>query len=144
MAYRSWFLFMMVLVSASVVGERYMMAVMVGPIKAELQLSDTQIGLAKDLAIAIIYIIAVIPLARLADRWSKRKMVAVAATIWSVAVLFCGFAKNLRTKYDAEDIAQRLEITRYLAYSDYNKAVMNLEDAIGVRIEKALSGSLSK
>ena len=94
MAYRAWFLFVMVLVSASVVGERYMMAVMVGPIKADLHLSDTQIGLAKDLAIAIVYIIAVIPFARLADRWSKRKMVAIAATVWSIAVLLCGLAKN--------------------------------------------------
>ena len=94
MAYRAWFLFIMALLSASVVGERYMMAVMVGPIKAELHLSDTQIGLAKDLAIAIVYIIAVIPLARVADRWSKRKMVAIAATVWSFAVLLCGFAKN--------------------------------------------------
>jgi MFS family permease len=94
MAYRGWFLFVMVLVSASVVGERYMMAVMVGPIKADLGLTDTQIGLAKDLAIAIVYILAVMPLARLADRWSKRKMIALAATVWSVAVLLCGFAKS--------------------------------------------------
>jgi MFS family permease len=94
MAYRSWFLFIMTLVSASVVGERYMMAVMVGPIKAELHLSDTQIGMAKDLAIAIVYIIAVIPLARMADRWSKRKIVAIAASIWSVAVLLCGLARS--------------------------------------------------
>lgn len=94
MAYRSWFLFVMVLVSASVVGERYMMAVMVGQIKADLHLSDFQVGLAKDLAIAIVYIIAVIPIARLADRWSKRKMVAIAATVWSAAVLLCGLAKN--------------------------------------------------
>ena len=94
LAYRSWFLFIMVLLSASVVGERYMMAVMVGPIKAELHLSDTQVGLAKDLAIAIVYIIAVIPLARVADRWSKRKMVAIAATVWSFAVLLCGLAKS--------------------------------------------------
>ena len=94
LAYRSWFLFIMALLSASVVGERYMMAVMVGPIKAELQLSDFQIGLAKDLAIAIVYIIAVIPLARVADRWSKRKMVAIAATVWSAAVLLCGLAKS--------------------------------------------------
>lgn len=94
MAYRSWFLFVMVLVSASVVGERYMMAVMVGPIKKELLLTDFQIGLAKDLAIAIVYIIAVLPLARLADRWSKRKVVAISAAIWSVAVLVCGAAKS--------------------------------------------------
>lgn len=97
LAYRSWFLFIMTLVSASVVGERYMMAVMVGPIKAELHLSDTQIGLAKDLAIAIVYIIAVIPLARLADRWSKRKMVAIAAAVWSFAVVLCGLAKSFPT-----------------------------------------------
>jgi MFS family permease len=94
MAYRSWFLFVMTLVSASVVGERYMMAVMVGPIKAELHLSDFQIGMAKDLAIAIVYIVAVIPLARMADRWSKRKIVALAASVWSVAVLLCGLAKS--------------------------------------------------
>lgn len=94
MLYRSWFMFVLVLVSASVVGERFMMAVMVGPIKAELKLSDTQIGLAKDLAIAIIYVIAVLPLARIADRWSKRKVVAIAATIWSLAVLICGSAQG--------------------------------------------------
>lgn len=94
LAYRGWFLFVMMLVSASVVGERFMMAVMVGPIKAELHLSDTQIGLAKDMAVTLVYIVAVIPLARLADRWSKRKIVAMAAMTWSVAVLLCGQAKT--------------------------------------------------
>jgi MFS family permease len=94
LAYRGWFLFVLILVSASVVGERFMMAVMVGPIKKELLLSDTQIGLAKDMAIALVYIIAVLPLARLADRWSKRKIVAISAAVWSVAVLVCGAAKG--------------------------------------------------
>ena len=94
MAYRGWFLFIMVLVSATVVGERYMMAVMVGPIKADLGLSDTEIALAKDMAIALVYITAVIPLARLADKWSKRKIVAIAAAVWSVAVIVCGLAKS--------------------------------------------------
>lgn len=94
LAYRSWFMLIMVLLSASVVGERFMMAVMVQDIKADLKLSDTQIGLAKDLAIAIVYIIAVIPLARVADKWSKRKIVAIAATVWSAAVLLCGLAKG--------------------------------------------------
>jgi predicted MFS family arabinose efflux permease len=94
LAYRSYFLFMMVLVSASVVGERYMMVVMVEPIRRELHLSDTAIGLAKDMAIAIVYILAVVPLARLADRWSKRKVVAIAAVVWSAAVLLCGSART--------------------------------------------------
>jgi predicted MFS family arabinose efflux permease len=94
LAYRSYFLFIMVLVSASVVGERYMMVVMVEPIRHELHLSDTAIGLAKDLVIAIVYILAVVPLARLADRWSKRKVVAIAAVTWSFAVLLCGTARG--------------------------------------------------
>jgi predicted MFS family arabinose efflux permease len=94
LAYRSWFLLLLVLVSASAVGERYMMAVMVGPIKEELKLSDTQIGLAKDMALALAYIIAVLPLARVADRWSKRKLVAISAAVWSVAVVICGTAKG--------------------------------------------------
>jgi MFS family permease len=94
LAYRSWFLFVMMLVSASVVGERFMMSVMVGPIKADLGLSDTEIGLAKDLAVTLVYIFAVIPLARLADRWSKRKLVAIACATWSVAVLLCGQARS--------------------------------------------------
>ncbi len=93
-AYRAWLLFVLVLVSASVVGERFMMAVMVGPIKADLNLSDTEIALAKDMVIAIVYILAVLPLARLADRWSKRKIVAISAAIWSAAVLICGAANS--------------------------------------------------
>ena len=94
LAYRSYFLLMMVLVSASVVGERYMMVVMVEPIRRELHLSDTAIGMAKDMIIAIVYILAVIPLARLADRWSKRKVVSIAAVVWSSAVILCGSAKS--------------------------------------------------
>ncbi|GAA0319123.1 MFS transporter [Sphingomonas oligophenolica] len=94
LAYRSYFLLMMVLVSASVVGERYMMVVMVEPIRHELHLTDTAIGMAKDMIIAIVYILAVIPLARLADRWSKRKVVGMAAVVWSSAVILCGSAKS--------------------------------------------------
>lgn len=94
LGYRAWFLFVMMLLSASVTGERFMMAVMVGPIKADLGLSDTEIGLVKDLAVTMVYVLAVIPLARLADRWSKRKIVAIAAATWSLAVLVCGQAKS--------------------------------------------------
>ncbi len=93
-AYRAYFLLVMVLLSASVVGERYMLVVMVEPIRREFGLSDTAIGMIKDLAIAAVYIVAVIPLARIADRQSKRKVVAVAALVWSAAVVMCGAAKS--------------------------------------------------
>lgn len=94
MAYRAWFLLVMVLVSASVLAERYMMSVMVEPVRRDLGLSDFEIGLVKDLAITAVYVLAVIPVARLADRHSKRKIVAAAAVIWGGAVMICGLAKN--------------------------------------------------
>lgn len=94
MAYRSWFLFVMILVSASVMAERYMMSVLVEPIRRDLGLSDTQLGMVKDLAITAVYVIAVIPVARLADRHSKRKIIAAAAVVWGIAVMICGLAKN--------------------------------------------------
>jgi MFS family permease len=94
MAYRAYFLFIMVLVSAAVVGEHYMLIVLVEPIRRELHLSDTAIGVVKDLIIAIVYVVAIVPVARLADRGSKRRVVAIAATIWSIAVIVCGFARG--------------------------------------------------
>jgi predicted MFS family arabinose efflux permease len=94
MAYRSYFLFVMVLVSACVVSERYILFVLVEPIRHDLGLSDTQIGLVKDLILAIVYIIAVIPFARMSDQWSRRGIVAGAALLWSASVLVCSAARG--------------------------------------------------
>ncbi len=58
----------------------------------------------------------------------------------SAAAGLAGYAKGKRFKYDAEDGVQRNEITRYQAYADYNKALMGLEDAVGIRVERILNG----
>jgi outer membrane protein TolC len=54
------------------------------------------------------------------------------------------YAKFKRAQYDAEDNMSILQISRYEAYSKYNEALMDLEDVIGVRIEKALHGIRDK
>ena len=94
LGYRSYFLLMMVLVSACVVAERYTLVVMVEPIRHDLHLSDTQIGMVKDFALAIVYILAVIPLAHLSDRMSRKRIVAAAALIWSLSVMLCSAARG--------------------------------------------------
>jgi predicted MFS family arabinose efflux permease len=94
LGYRSYFLLVMVLVSACVVAERYILVVLVEPIRRDLHLSDTEIGLVKDLVIAVIYIVAVIPLARLSDRWSRKRIVAIAALVWSFSVILCSAARG--------------------------------------------------
>jgi predicted MFS family arabinose efflux permease len=94
LGYRSYFLLIMVLVSACVVAERYILFVLVEPIRRDLHLSDFQIGMVKDFILAIVYVLAVIPLAHLSDRWSRKRIVAIAALTWTVSVAICAFAKG--------------------------------------------------
>ena len=53
-----------------------------GPIRADLQISDTQIS------------VLGIPIARLADQYSRRNIIAAGVAAWSLACAACGLAKN--------------------------------------------------
>jgi predicted MFS family arabinose efflux permease len=77
--------------------DRYVLAILVEPIKAELRLSDTQIGLLTGAAFAILYSTLALPIARLAERKSRVTIVAIAIAVWSVATLTCGFATGFLT-----------------------------------------------
>ena len=73
-------------------------------------------------------------------RTTQREVSEDLKKVESAAAGLAGYAKGKRFKYDAEDGIQRNEITRIQAYADYNKALMGLEDAIGVRVERILNG----
>jgi hypothetical protein len=49
------------------------------------------------------------------------------------------YTRPKRMQYEFSDLAQQMEIGRSEARADYNKALMALEDAVGVRIEKILA-----
>lgn len=93
-AYRGYVLFLTVLVGATSMLDRQIMSILVEPIRKELQLDDTQIGMLTGLAFAVVYVIASIPAARLADRWSRRSVIAISIGSWSVMTAVCGFAGN--------------------------------------------------
>ena len=93
-AYRSYILFLTVLVGGVSMLDRQIMSILVEPIRKELALDDTHIGTLTGLAFALVYVIASIPTARLADRWSRRNVVAIAIGSWSVMTAVCGFAQN--------------------------------------------------
>ena len=59
-------------------------------IKVDLKLTDTQLGLLGGLYFALLYTILGIPLARLAERFSRVKIIAVAIFIWSGFTGLCG------------------------------------------------------
>ena len=70
----------------------------------------------------------------------KRKLDDSVAKVKGAGAGLTDYAKSKRTQYERDDQTQKMEIGRYAAFADYNKALMALEDAIGVRIEKALNG----
>lgn len=74
--------------------DRYILAILLEPIKADLHLSDTQLGLLSGLAFAVFYATLGIPVARLADRSNRRNIIAVALTLWSGMTALCGLAGN--------------------------------------------------
>ncbi|RYG14155.1 MAG: MFS transporter [Burkholderiales bacterium] len=74
--------------------DRQIMALMIEPIKRDLAITDTQVSLLIGLAFAVFYTLLGIPIARLADRHSRRVVIAAGVTIWCVMTALCGLARN--------------------------------------------------
>lgn len=70
--------------------DRQILAVLLEPIKADLGVSDTAMGFLTGTAFAIFYATAGIPVARLADRWVRRNVLALGLTVWSAMTVACG------------------------------------------------------
>lgn len=92
--YRAVVLAMLLLVYSFNFLDRQILGILAIPIKADLQLSDTQLGLLGGLAFAILYSTLAIPLAMLADRTSRTWVITVALVIWSGFTALCGVAAN--------------------------------------------------
>ena len=90
--YRNYVLFMLVWVSILNFVDRQILAILLEPIRAEFGLSDTQLGFLTGFSFALFYAIMGIPLARLADRSSRRNLIAAVITLWSVMTAVCGAA----------------------------------------------------
>lgn len=73
--------------------DRQILNLLVGPIKRDLLLSDTQMSLLMGFSFALFYTICGIPLGRLADSTSRRGLVAVGILVWSFMTALCGMAK---------------------------------------------------
>ena len=76
--------------------DRQIVNILAEPIRLELGLSDTQIGLMTGLAFALFYTVLGIPIARYADRptTNRPRIIAIALATWSLMTALCGFAQN--------------------------------------------------
>lgn len=76
--------------------DRQIVSILAEPIKNDLGLSDTQLGLMTGLAFALFYVTLGIPIARYADRPTANRvgLISLSLVLWSGMTVACGFAQN--------------------------------------------------
>ena len=94
LGYRSYVLVVLVIVYTFNFIDRQIVGILAVPIKAELHLSDSQLGLMGGLAFALFYTFLGIPIARLADRISRTGIMTAALALWSLMTALCGFTQS--------------------------------------------------
>jgi MFS family permease len=93
-AYRAWVLFVLIVVYTFNFIDRQIVSILAGPIKAELGLTDTQLGLMVGVAFGLFYATLAVPIAWLADRYSRVWIMTLSFGIWSLFTAGCGIAGN--------------------------------------------------
>lgn len=76
--------------------DRQIVNILAEPIKGELGLSDTQLGLLAGPAFAVFYAVLGIPIARYADNAKTNRvwLISICLAVWSGMTAICGFAQN--------------------------------------------------
>src|SRR5262245_42887015 len=74
--------------------DRGILTLLVEPIKQDRQLSDVQMSLIMGFAFTFFYAVLGLPVARLVDRKSRKVIMTVGITIWSLMTMLCGLASN--------------------------------------------------
>lgn len=79
--------------------DRVLIYFMFTPIKAEMKFSDLQLGLLGATSFAIFYTVLGIPFGRLADRGSRKKLIAGGLAVWSLFSGLTGFTHSFETMF---------------------------------------------
>ena len=91
----SWYV-LMVLVVVYILNfiDRQILSILAVDIKADLGLTDADMGFLGGAAFAVFYALFGIPLGRLADNWSRVKLLSIGLALWSIMTALSGFARN--------------------------------------------------
>jgi MFS family permease len=93
-SHQSYALFLLTLTYTINIIDRNILIILLEPIKAEMMLSDTQIGFLTGFSFAIFYAVMGIPLAILADRSNRKNIIAVTLALFSFMTFLCGMVVN--------------------------------------------------
>ena len=91
----SWYV-LMVLVVVYILNfiDRQILSILAVDIKADLGLTDADMGFLGGAAFAVFYALFGIPLGRLADNWSRVKLLSIGLALWSIMTALSGFTRN--------------------------------------------------
>lgn len=76
------------------IADRYMISVLIEPIKADLHISDSEVAFLTGVALALFYVTAGVPIAVLADRTNRTRLIAAALAAWSCLTALCGLTRS--------------------------------------------------
>ncbi|MFT3975775.1 MAG: MFS transporter [Sphingomonas bacterium] len=136
--------------------DRTMIAIVGQAIKVDMKLSDAELGLLGGFAFAILYSTLGLPIARLAERWNRVSIIAIAMVIWSGFTAACGaasgFVQLLMMRIGVGMGEAGLSPPAFSLISDYYPpqrrasalSIYTLGGAIGTMIGGALGGWLAK
>lgn len=134
--------------------DRQLLSLLVEPIQADLEISDTNMGLLGGFAFAVFYTIMGLPIARIADRASRRWVIVAGVAAWSVMTTACGLARSFPQLFLARVGVSVGEATlspaAYSMLSDYfppkrlgrAMSVYVLGAGLGLALAYALGGAL--
>ena len=93
-SYRRYVLLMLTGVYVFNFIDRQILVILQESVKKELLLSDTQLGILTGFAFAVFYVILGLPIARWADRYSRRNIITLSLALWSAMTAISGMAQN--------------------------------------------------
>jgi MFS family permease len=74
--------------------DRQILSLLVAPLKRDLHINDTRIGLLQGLSFALFYTLAGLPLGKLADVHARRRIITAGVVAWSLMTVVCSAARN--------------------------------------------------
>nr|WP_289847920.1 MFS transporter [Aliiglaciecola lipolytica] len=92
-------IFALILTAALNTMDRMVLSMVVEPLRADLLLSETQIGVLQGLSFSLLYAFAGIPLGLMADRLKRNKLLAFAVLTWSGGTIACGLANSFESLF---------------------------------------------
>jgi predicted MFS family arabinose efflux permease len=90
--YRTWLVAVLLVLSALNFADRAVLSVLAQPIKEDLKLTDSELGILQGLAFAILYSVLGLPIGWLAERFSRKNLLSICVGLWSLMTAACGMA----------------------------------------------------